>query len=155
MFEALFDSPLGPLTLVTNGAAITALEWRHPTPDTELANDPLIDTALAQLHGYFNGDPVMFDLPLAPAGSALVAKVCAAMRSIPYGQTTTYGAIAKHANSAPRAVGGACGRNPIPILIPCHRVVGSRGRLTGFSGLGGLKTKKWLLALEHDQRALI
>jgi methylated-DNA-[protein]-cysteine S-methyltransferase len=155
MVEVLFDSPLGPLTLVTNGTAITALEWRHPTPALAVESDALTDTAVKQLTAYFTGHDIAFELPLQPAGSPLVSQVCAAMQEIPYGQTTSYGAIAAKIGSVPRAVGGACGRNPIPIIIPCHRVLGSTGRLTGFSGLGGVATKKWLLALERGEPTLI
>jgi methylated-DNA-[protein]-cysteine S-methyltransferase len=149
MLEALYNSPLGPLTLVAENAAITALDWRCPRADLDTPNDPLLLAASAQLDAYFKGQVITFDLPLKPAGSALVRRVCAAMQTIPYGQTVTYGAIATTIGSGPRAVGGACGRNPIPIIIPCHRVLGGSGKLTGFSGLGGLATKKWLLELEQ------
>ena len=96
----------------------------------------------------------MFDLPLRPSGTQFQVAVCNAMLRIRYGEVRTYGEIAEDISSAPRAVGGACGRNPIPILIPCHRVVGANGKLTGFSGGEGVSTKRTLLTLEQRHAGL-
>ena len=107
--------------------------------------------AIEQLTAYFAGKLTAFDLALAPAGTPFQISVWRALQSIPYGETTTYGAIAKQIEnpSAIRAVGAANGANPIPIVIPCHRVIGSNGKLTGFGG--GLPTKELLLKLESRQ----
>ena len=100
-----------------------------------------------QLDAYFAGHLTRFDLPLAPSGSPFEVGVWTAMAEIPYGETRVYGELAASVGSAPRAVGRACGRNPIPIVIPCHRVLAKAG-LGGYSGSGGLATKRHLLALE-------
>ncbi len=101
------------------------------------------------LNDYFAGKQVDFNtLTFAPQGTPFQQRVWQAMCEIPYGETVTYGDIAKKLNSSPRAVGGAVGANPIPILIPCHRVMGANGAMTGYSGAGGIATKKILLELE-------
>lgn len=140
------DSPLGPLMLAGDGSALTSISWGrfdHDEPDAVLA-----ETA-RQLEAYFAGRLQLFDLPLKPAGTAFRQSVWDAMLAIPYGGTATYGGMAKMLDSGPRAVGGACGANPIPIVIPCHRVLASGGAPGGYSGQGGLDTKAWLLALER------
>ncbi len=138
-------SPVGDLTLFEEDEAITVAEWgRVPSPQPT----PLLEEAKRQLNAYFDGTLTKFDLPLRPAGSTFQKKVCEVMSQIPYGELMTYGQISKLLGSAPRAVGGACGRNPIPIIIPCHRVTGAKGKLTGFSGGAGISTKEFLLNLE-------
>ncbi|SLN62623.1 Methylated-DNA--protein-cysteine methyltransferase [Pseudoruegeria aquimaris] len=139
------DSPLGPLTLHAQDGAITALTWEEAT-DAQ-APTPLLQEAAAQLAAYFDGRLTRFDLPLRVEGSDFQKAVCAQMSAIPYGETRTYGDLARALGQPAQAVGGACGANPIPILIPCHRVVGANG-LTGFSGAGGVETKAALLRLE-------
>ena len=104
-----------------------------------------------QLTSYFDGELERFSLPLAPPGTAFQRQVWAAMTRIPYGKTQSYGAVAEEIDSSPRAVGTACGRNPIPIIIPCHRVVGNGGALVGYSGGEGVETKRYLLAHESGQ----
>ena len=137
-------SPVGPLTIEETDDKITGLRWG----DAAAGNgSPLLAEAARQLAAYFDGRLRDFDLPLAPAGSPFETRVWAAMRAIPYGETRCYGDLASAIGSAPRAVGGACGRNPIPIVIPCHRVLAKAG-LGGYSGDGGLATKTRLLALE-------
>jgi len=138
-------SPFGPLTLFADEGRIVALEFGQgiATPETP----PVLARAAEQLAEYFAGKRQTFDLPLAPSGTAFQQQVWRAMQQIPYGQTRTYGDVAGDLDSAPRAVGGACGANPLPILIPCHRILGSAG-LCGYSGLGGLDTKAELLRLE-------
>ncbi len=142
-------SPIGNLTIVAEDAALTVLDWRHPWRSAE---DPLLDRAEEQLNAYFAGDLDDFDLPLAPRGSAHACAVWQAMRAIPAGRTLSYGAIARAIGSSPRAVGGACGRNPIPVIIPCHRVIGADGALGGYSGAGGAQTKRFLLSHEGAAR---
>ena len=145
MAHLSMNSPLGPLTLFEDEGRITALEWgRAGTQEPS----PLLERARDQLNAYFDGTLKEFDLPLAPAGSVFQRSVWDQLSRIPFGRARTYGDVAKSVQSAPRAVGGACGKNPIPIIIPCHRVLGKDGRLTGYSGGGGIGTKKALLKLE-------
>lgn len=142
-----FNSPLGILTLFAEDAALVSIDWGR-APEEGTASTPLLLEAKAQLEAYFDGRLQAFDLPLAPAGTAFQKKVWRALQAIPHGKTLTYGELARKVKSAPRAVGGACGRNPIPIVIPCHRVLGAGGRLTGYSGGEGPATKEALLRLE-------
>ncbi len=139
------DSPVGRLVLTEDGGAIVAIEWAR----TEASDESrLLARAAAQLADYFDGRRRTFDLPLAPAGTDFQQRVWALMRAIPHGATRSYGALARDLETAAQAVGQACGANPIPILIPCHRVLGAKGGLGGYSGGAGLATKQILLALE-------
>ncbi len=144
-------SPLGPLTIVEDDDAIVALEWGWAR---ETAKTGLLGLAGEQLASYFDRDLKRFSLPLAPSGTPFQRQVWASMTRIPYGETQSYGGIAEDIDSSPRAVGTACGRNPIPIIIPCHRVVGNGGALVGYSGGEGVETKRYLLAHESSQRRL-
>lgn len=137
-------TPAGDLTVSEQDGVIVALDWgwgrdQEPTP--------LLVRARAQLHEYFDGTRTEFDLKLAPAGSSYRQRVWQALVEIPYGSVRTYGDIARIAGGSPRSVGGANGSNPIPILIPCHRVLASNG-IGGYSGGDGLDTKRYLLRLE-------
>lgn len=137
-------SPVGMLTLTEKEGAIVSIGWG----ETAGANgSPLLAETARQIEAYFAGELADFDLPLKPAGSAFEQRVWAAMQRIPFGKTQCYGELAAAIGSAARAVGGACGRNPIPIVIPCHRVLAKAG-LGGYSGRGGLATKQTLLSLE-------
>ncbi|NQV82267.1 MAG: methylated-DNA--[protein]-cysteine S-methyltransferase [Rhodospirillales bacterium] len=139
------NSPLGFLTIFEDGGVIVALEWgRADNPDPS----PVLEKGRGQLNEYFDARRKSFDLPLAPRGTPFQCAVWDKLCGIPFGQVRSYGDIAKHLDSAPRAVGGACGRNPIPIIIPCHRVVGQNGNLTGYSGGDGVDSKRALLRLE-------
>jgi len=142
MKRLTIDSPLGKLTLTSAGGALTALDWN--LADTYSDKDPVLEEAARQLRQYFAGERTDFDLPMQPHGTQFQKRVWSAMQEIPCGKTATYGGLARQLESAPRAIGGACGRNPLPIVIPCHRVVGGAGK-GGYSGLGGLTTKDWLL----------
>ncbi len=137
-------SPVGQLTIDETDGAIVAIRWAGAPSGN---GSPLLAEAARQLAAYFDGRLFRFDLPLAPAGSSFEARVWAAMQAIPYGETRCYGDLAEAVGTAPRAVGRACGKNPIPIVIPCHRVL-AKGGLGGYSGEGGLATKQRLLALE-------
>ena len=149
-----FDSPIGRLLLTTDGTALSGLymEPSRKTPSTEgWVNDPTIAPlaeAVRQLTEYFSGKRREFDLPLRLQGTAFQQRVWRELTEIPYGETWSYGQLAKRINkpSASRAVGLANGRNPISILVPCHRVIGADGSLTGYGG--GLERKQWLLAHE-------
>jgi methylated-DNA-[protein]-cysteine S-methyltransferase len=140
------DTPVGPLALRERDGAIVSVGWGKP--QAEARGTPLLHAAAAQLDGYFFCKLERFELPLAPAGSDFDRQVWDAMLAIPYGRTLTYGEIAAKIGGNARDVGGACGRNPIPIIIPCHRVMGANGALTGYSGGAGIETKQALLALE-------
>jgi methylated-DNA-[protein]-cysteine S-methyltransferase len=141
-------SPIGRLTIAEQGDAIVAISWEDAQADQAAGNgSALLAEAGRQLDAYFAGHLTRFDLPLAPAGSPFETRVWSAMAEIPYGETRCYGDLAATVGSAPRAIGRACGRNPIPIVIPCHRVLARTG-LGGYSGAGGLTTKRHLLALE-------
>ncbi len=144
------ESPVGRLTITARGEAIVAIDWAGSSAvagDRIVGNGALLGEAARQLDAYFAGRLTRFDLALAPAGSRFEQLVWMAMRAIPYGKTRCYGELAAAVGSAPRAVGRACGRNPIPIVIPCHRVLARTG-LGGYSGAGGLTTKRRLLMLE-------
>lgn len=146
MGQVTVESLLGPLVVTSADGAIGALDWGRATVE---ASEPLLEEAARQLQAYFTGRRLDFDLPLAPRGTPFRQSVWAAMSRIPYGRVATYGDLARELGSAPRAVGGACGANPIPIIIPCHRVVGGHGSAGGYSGAGGLVTKDWLLRHER------
>lgn len=154
---ATVSTPIGELLLVSDGSGLVALRFDDarrgdPTPGGE--RDPVIRAAAAQLRGYFAGERTTFDLPLRPAGTPFEQRVWDALRRIPYGETTTYGVIAGRIGEpgAARAVGRANGRNPIPVIVPCHRVIGADGSLTGFGG--GLACKRALLDLERGALSL-
>ncbi len=138
-------TPLGDLTLSEEDGAIVSLDWGRV--DDQQAT-PVLREAANQLHDYFDGKRRDFDVPVAPHGTPFQRRVWAALQQIPAGETRSYGDVARVLASGPRAVGQANGRNPIPIIIPCHRVVGAGGSIGGYSGLDGLETKRFLLALE-------
>ncbi len=169
----IIDSPVGELRLVADGGAVTAIEFlgemptgpgeaasvRHHqhrgatayVPDQRVDDDQLLGEVSRQLAAYFAGDLKDFDLPVSPWGTPFQRRVWAALQDIGYGETRTYGAIAGGlglTGHGARAVGVANGRNPIPIVIPCHRVVGADGSLTGYGG--GMHRKQTLLELEQD-----
>ena len=139
-----FSTTIGWLTVQGSEAAITAVAWGRLRPDQPNA---LLRQAARQIGEYLAGRRRDFDLPTAPSGSAFQRRVWQEMSRIPYGEVLTYGEMANRTGGVARAVGGACGANPIPIVIPCHRVVAGAG-LGGFSGGDGRATKRWLLALE-------
>ena len=145
MPELVVNSPVGPLTLIETNRAITAIEWRKG--ESHQKTKTLI-LARKELTQYFNGELKKFTAPLDPIGTDFQKRVWKTIQEIPYGRLETYRHIANTLNSSPRAVGGACGRNPIPIIIPCHRVVGSNGSLTGYTGANGTNTKSFLLKHE-------
>lgn len=139
---------VGEVTLFEDAGKIIALDWGRGLDAPRQTTNPTLTQAAAALKTYFaSGRDDFAALPLDPGGTAFQARVWAEMRKIPAGQTRTYGDIAKALKSSPRAVGTACGANPIPILIPCHRVVGQKS-LGGYTGDGGLETKSDLLRLE-------
>jgi methylated-DNA-[protein]-cysteine S-methyltransferase len=152
------DSPVGPLTLVAAGGTLAGLymhRQRHhpPTEAFGVPDATVFAEAVRQLHAYFAGQLTEFELPLTLTGTAFQRRVWTALGEIPYGETVSYGQLADRIGkpTAARPVGLAVGRNPIGIIIPCHRVVGSTGKLTGYAG--GLSRKQYLLDLERDDTA--
>lgn len=142
-------SPLGGLRLHAHAGLLTAIDF-DAEPRGALTADPVLDEAARQLSEYFAGDRTDFDLPLASEGSEFQKKVWAELHRIPYGETATYGQIAKRLGYEPvisRAVGVANASNALPIVVPCHRVIGSNGKLTGYAG--GIERKRMLLELEQ------
>jgi methylated-DNA-[protein]-cysteine S-methyltransferase len=154
----LMDSPVGEMRIVERDGVITDIEFfpfrpkidGRPIGERDDAH-PVLARAVEQLTAYFARDLKEFDLPLAPHGSEFQRRVWDALRGIGYGETASYGEIAHRlgmTNAASRAVGAANGRNPIAIVIPCHRVIGANGTLTGYAG--GLERKQTLLGIEQD-----
>jgi methylated-DNA-[protein]-cysteine S-methyltransferase len=156
--HVVIDSPIGPLTVVRDDDGLTGLyypgHWTRPDqttfgPRIEPSDDHGFDDAIAQLHEYFAGERQEFDLAINPRGSERARQVWQLLDEIPYGETTTYGALAHKVGTGvdARDIGGLVGANPLSIFIPCHRVVGSNGKLTGYAG--GLDRKRYLLELEN------
>ncbi|MFQ5347144.1 MAG: methylated-DNA--[protein]-cysteine S-methyltransferase [Rhodothalassiaceae bacterium] len=147
MTSWMVPSPFGDLLLRQQGEAIVALEWCATAPPGDRPT-PLLCAAEQQLRAYFAGTLTRFSLPLDPAGTPLQRRIWGGIAAIPYGHQTTYGAIARQLGTIARVVGSAAAANPIPILIPCHRVLAADGHLRGYSGAGGVATKRALLDLE-------
>lgn len=149
-----FESPIGPLLVAGNAEAVTQIGFpkekrpRRPAPDWTESRQGVVAAAVAQLREYFMRRRTEFDLPLAPEGTAFQQRVWKSLQTIPYGETISYAELAKRTGNpkAARAVGSANGCNPIPIVIPCHRVIAADGTLGGFGG--GLDVKQSLLTLE-------
>ncbi|MFC1435609.1 methylated-DNA--[protein]-cysteine S-methyltransferase [Streptacidiphilus sp. N1-3] len=159
--HALVDTVLGEVTVVASDEAVVGVyfphHWYMPAVDSlgtrvEVQGDALLEAARTQLTEYLGGDRTEFDLPTATNGNPLQEQVWAILREIPYGETTTYGEIAERLGdkALAQAVGQANGHNPISIIVPCHRVVGKSGKLTGYAG--GLKRKQFLLELEEPEQ---
>ena len=149
------DTPLGALGITSDGEALTAITFSEEIEDLRghqvaASEDPILAATEAQLRAYFAGELKSFDLPLSMSGTAFQRRVWEALRAIPYGETASYGKVAVAIGLVPRhssrAVGLANGANPIPIVVPCHRVIGANGSLTGYGG--GLERKQYLLTLE-------
>jgi methylated-DNA-[protein]-cysteine S-methyltransferase len=157
--RTVVESPIGELTLLASHDAVVAIRFgneivaphlAHGVVDVRPGEHALLDEAVRQLDEYFEGDRLEFELPLEPIGTPFQLQAWMALRDIPYGETISYGEQARRLGdrNKSRAVGAANGKNPIPIVVPCHRVVGSNGHLTGFGG--GIEVKAWLL--EHELR---
>ena len=147
----IVDSPVGPLGADASGGAVTALVWGRAGT---LTDGQLSDQLSDEIARYFAGNLTQFTVPLAPRGSEFQQRFYQALSAIPYGETRTYGDLAKALAVTPQAIGQACGANPIPILIPCHRVLAADG-LGGYSGAGGIEAKVTLLRLEGAAGLLI
>jgi len=156
LFSTRIDSPVGQLTIVASDDGLRAILWPDDDPKrvrladiTDDPNHPVIVAAVLQLGEYFAGDRTVFDVPLDPVGTEFQRAAWDALRTIDFGTTVSYGEQAERMGDRrkARAVGAANGRNPVSIIVPCHRVVGANGALTGFAG--GVDTKAWLLG--HEQ----
>jgi methylated-DNA-[protein]-cysteine S-methyltransferase len=146
MPELSFLSPIGSLVLREKQGALVALGWGTVERHEET---PLLREARRQLAAYFAGRLKKFELPLVLSGSRFQQAVWQAMLAIPHGSVRSYGEVAAELRAAARAVGGACGKNPLPIIVPCHRIVAANSALGGYSGAGGVATKRFLLELEQ------
>jgi len=147
---ASYDSPVGHLRLEASGDFLVALHWSakgQAEDPSLLPNIAVLQEALAQLSAYFAKDLKVFDLPFAPKGTTFQTSLWQALAEIPYGSVMEYGALVAKVGGTARSIGTACGANPLPIFLPCHRVVG-KGHFGGFSGHGGLDSKRWLLVHE-------
>lgn len=144
--RATLETHIGPLVVETDGRCLVRTGWGRIEPAA--TDDPLLNEALVQLRAYFDRRLTDFDLPLAPANSARGGALRDVIRAIPYGEALSYGALARLAESGPRAIGQACARNPFPVIVPCHRVLAAGGRLGAYSGGDGPTTKRRLL--DHE-----
>ena len=150
MPQISLHSPLGALTISEDNGKIVALDWGWGRDQEET---PLLVEVRDLLERYFDGDSVDFStIPMEPYGTSYRLRVWEVLRGIPYGETRSYAQVAALAGGSPRSVGGAAGANPIPILIPCHRVVGT-GHLGGYSGAGGLMTRRCCLGWKPANKA--
>ena len=153
MYAAEYSSPVGNLLLTCRGEGLTGIWYDREFPREAQKDHPILQQTKLWLDGYFRGEDPEFAVPVLPEGTAFQKQVWKLLQTIPYGSTKTYGEIAGEIqgkeNMSAQAVGQAVGRNPISILIPCHRVIGSRGQLTGYAG--GLERKIWLLHHEGHQ----
>ena len=139
------ETPIG-LLYARGQETITHLGWARKV---DTSPNTLLREAQRQIQAFFLGKLTLFDLPLSPKGTPFQRRVWQNLESIPYGNTVSYGAVSATLSTSARAVGSACGANPIPLIIPCHRVVGRNGYLTGYSGGSGVRTKEALLLLEQ------
>ncbi|UJF18984.1 methylated-DNA--[protein]-cysteine S-methyltransferase [Vibrio sp. SS-MA-C1-2] len=146
-YQLIYSAPIGDLLIVSNGEALIRVDHIHST-DQEINDDEICQQAYQQLDQYFKGQRTEFDLPIDLQGTPFQLSTWKALQSIPFGETISYGEQANRMENpkAVRAVGAANGKNPISIIIPCHRVIGKNGKLTGYAG--GLDRKEWLLDFE-------
>lgn len=150
-FDAVMKTPFGALGIRTEGDALAEIAFLPPQTRAVAPTNPLAAKACAQLAAYLADPKAKFNLPLRPSGTEFQRRVWTSIAAIPHGRTLTYGDIAGKLKNAPRAVGQACGRNPFPVVVPCHRVVASNGGLGGFARERGgflLEVKRWLLRHE-------
>lgn len=144
MSQISFHSPVGELSIAEDEGFIVSVDWGWGSIQEET---PLLQEAKKQFDAYFDGQLKQFNLPIRPFGTAYQLKVWKALKTIPFGETRSYQELAQIAGGSPRSIGGANGANPIPLIIPCHRVIGKSG-LGGYSGGEGIETKEYLLNME-------
>lgn len=138
-------SPIGAIAISASADAIEDIRLFGTDAALDHADHPLLDEAAKQIDAYFAGRLTVFDLPLAPCSTPRGEELRAAISAIPYGETQSYGELARRAESGPRAIGQACRRNPLPLVVPCHRVIAAGGSIGYYSGGGGIRTKAALL----------
>ncbi|MBC2776290.1 methylated-DNA--[protein]-cysteine S-methyltransferase [Parasphingopyxis sp. GrpM-11] len=141
----IIASPIGAIAISAGAEAIEQVRLLAADADPEAADHPLLDEAARQIGAYFAGRLTRFDLPLAPCSTQRGEELRAAIIAVPYGETQSYGELARRASSGPRAIGQACRRNPLPLIVPCHRVIASGGTIGYYSGGSGIDTKAALL----------
>jgi methylated-DNA-[protein]-cysteine S-methyltransferase len=150
-YAAKFRAPFAVLGIRTGGGAVTRVDYLPLSERAAAPADPVAERACRQVERYLDDGEFRFNLPLSPAGTAFQRRVWDSLSAIPVGESRTYGELARNLRTAPRAIGGACGANPIALVIPCHRVVGTHGSLGGFMGVTDgdpIAIKRWLLAHE-------
>lgn len=151
MPSAILQSPLGPILIEAADRRLTSIRINvTETLADKGGDDPLLADAVAQLNAYFDAERSSFDLPLAPAATPRGEALRAAIVAIEYGETASYGVLARTIASSPRAIGQACARNPFPIVVPCHRITGAGDAIGNYSAGAGIATKRWLL--NHERR---
>lgn len=152
--SAVIATPIGAVRITADGETLSTISIKPEGEMLRAPDTPLLKRAAEQLQAYFAGEREHFDLPFSPLASARGAALRRAIGEIGYGETLSYGALARIAGSSARAIGQACARNPLPIVIPCHRVTGAGGKLGHYSGGDGAATKAWLLNHEAKDRLL-
>ncbi|MGE0774701.1 MAG: methylated-DNA--[protein]-cysteine S-methyltransferase [Sphingomonadaceae bacterium] len=152
MFTASLSSPIGPVIVSGDAERLSSvrLSGRAAAMPVDEGNTPLLCEAVAQLTAWFTGKLRSFDIPLTAASTPRGAELRAAIQAIGFGETVSYGEVARRTASGPRAIGQACRRNPFPIIIPCHRVIGAAQSIGYYSGADGVITKRWLIDFESN-----
>ena len=144
-------SPVGAIAISASEETIVSIDWLGDSAGPEPSSHPLLEEAAAQLTAYFDGKLTDFDLPLEPKSTKRGNELRDAIIAVPYGETASYGEVARKASSGPRAIGQACQRNPLPIVVPCHRVIAAGGKIGYYSGGDGIPTKRYLLNHESKE----
>ncbi|MGP1353261.1 MAG: methylated-DNA--[protein]-cysteine S-methyltransferase [Parasphingopyxis sp.] len=147
----IIASPIGAITISANADALTSIDFLGASAEPDRSDHPLLRETARQIDAYFAGTLRRFDLPLEPASTARGNELRAAIVAIPYGEAQSYGEVARRIESGPRAIGRACSHNPLPLVVPCHRVIAAGGRIGYYSGGDGISTKRFLLNHETGQ----
>lgn len=153
MSSCIIMSPIGAISISATTEALVSIDMLGPTIASEPSDHPLLCEAAAQITAYFAGSLREYDLPLAPANTARGNELRAAVAAIPYGEVASYGEIARKSGSGPRAIGRVCSSNPLPLVVPCHRVIAAGGAIGYYSGGDGIPTKRFLLIHENEEEA--
>lgn len=149
----IIASPIGSLALSATQDALILIDMLGATADSDTSDHPILKEAARQIRAYFAHELHTFDLPLEPAPTVRGNELRAAIVAIPYGEVASYGEVARRADSGPRAIGRVCSHNPLPLVVPCHRVIAAGGAIGYYSGGDGIPTKKYLLTHENEQEA--
>ncbi|WP_299321579.1 methylated-DNA--[protein]-cysteine S-methyltransferase [Parasphingopyxis sp.] len=149
----IIASPIGAISISASGDALVSVDMLGASAKPDTSDHPLLREARKQIDAYFAGALRQFDLPLEPASTARGNELRQAVMAIPYGETQSYGEVARRTGSGPRAIGRVCSHNPLPLIVPCHRVVAAGGKIGYYSGGDGIPTKRFLLTHENKQEA--